>query len=818
MKFKILLSLLLVSPIIFSATIIVDDTVGGSINSNGLCSITEAIVAANTDSAVDSCPAGDSGNDTIELSVNIVLTEQYENIDTGSPGDSGRTGTPGITSIITIDGMGHTLERDNSLACNEDSVSDATEFRLMRVSPSGELYLQDITLKYGCVNADTSLFKFYGGSILNDNGILEITRSKISENQAKFGGGVYNTGDMEIRDSDFSSNYAETGGGAIHHASGVISQINNSRFYNNQAGNNGGCIRNTASITNISQSVFTNNTSFYGGCIRNDFNGTITNLYNSTFSGNIGSTSGGGISNTSDIVLMKNITFSNNSSGILAGGAISNLTGGVIQLFANSLFVNNVSGSGGEDCENSGSIVTSNNNMSDNLSGGCPGLLGTALSASTVGSLADNGCVTQLAGDRCVGTHALLAGSEAIDAAVSGTAFDQRGFSHDGMRDIGAFEFLTGEERCLNLGMDTSGVFSKSVASAHEFNQSIFCANLNSSTTDTINFTADIVLSQLIEDDVTYGHTGTRAVKSPMIIDGAGHSLERDNSLACNNDDIQNDSEFRLLRVDSSGDLQLKNIVLKKGCVNGAFNENWFYGGAIYNSGSLAMAKTAILFNKANRGAGIYNTGTLSTLRNSTFYSNNSESGGGAMFNDNAVTTMRNNTFSGNDSGNAAGGAVGNSGTIDSIKNNTFSANGNSSAGGAIANVLSGTISSLENSLFHNNSSSSGNDDCFDDGSTFSGSNNMSDNIAGGCPGLRLTTLTPSTLGILEDNGCSTPLANGNCIQTHALLAGSEAIDEGDVNATTHDQRSFLANGIRDIGAFEYEGINDVIFTNGFEL
>lgn len=179
---------------------------------------------------------------------------------------------------------------------------------------------------------------------------------------------------------------------------------------------------------------------------------------------------------------------------------------------------------------------------------------------------------------------------------------------------------------------------------------------------------------------------------------------------------------------------------------------------------------------------------------------------------------MRNNTYSENGSGNADGGAIANSGTIDTIKNNTFSSNSNSSAGGAIANVLSGTISSLENSLFHNNSSSSGNDDCFDDGSTFSGSNNMSDNIAGGCPGLRLTTLTPSTLGILEDNGCSTPLANGTCIQTHALLTGSEAIDEGDASATTQDQRSFLANGIRDIGAFEYEGINDVIFTNGFEL
>ncbi|MCB1587055.1 MAG: hypothetical protein KDI52_12280, partial [Xanthomonadales bacterium] len=78
MNYKFIYFLLLVSSTSFSATITVADAAGGAINSNGLCSITEAIEAANSDTAVGDCPAGDAGSDTIELTVGVVLTERYE--------------------------------------------------------------------------------------------------------------------------------------------------------------------------------------------------------------------------------------------------------------------------------------------------------------------------------------------------------------------------------------------------------------------------------------------------------------------------------------------------------------------------------------------------------------------------------------------------------------------------------------------------------------------------------------------------------------------------------------------------------------------
>jgi hypothetical protein len=53
------------------------------------------------------------------------------------------------------------------------------------------------------------------------------------------------------------------------------------------------------------------------------------------------------------------------------------------------------------------------------------------------------------------------------------------------------------------------------------------------------------------------------------------------------------------------------------------------------------------------------------------------------------------------------------------------------------------------------------------------------------------------------------PLANnGGSTLTHALLAGSQAIDMGDDTACpATDQRGFGRNGICDIGAFEFEGV-----------
>ena len=68
----------------------------------------------------------------------------------------------------------------------------------------------------------------------------------------------------------------------------------------------------------------------------------------------------------------------------------------------------------------------------------------------------------------------------------------------------------------------------------------------------------------------------------------------------------------------------------------------------------------------------------------------------------------------------------------------------------------------------------------------------------------------------LANNSCANPLVNGFCTYTHSISSVSQAIDAA-VNGTTHDQRGFEAVDSRDIGAFEYNGLDDILFINGFE-
>ena len=75
----------------FAASITVDKTADD--DTNGSCTLWDAITAANTDTATNGCAAG-SGADTITLAVNITLTADL----------------PYITSDITIEGADYDVD------------------------------------------------------------------------------------------------------------------------------------------------------------------------------------------------------------------------------------------------------------------------------------------------------------------------------------------------------------------------------------------------------------------------------------------------------------------------------------------------------------------------------------------------------------------------------------------------------------------------------------------------------------------------------------------------------------------------------------
>ena len=174
--------------------------------------------------------------------------------------------------------------------------------------------------------------------------------------------------------------------------------------------------------------------------------------------------------------------------------------------------------------------------------------------------------------------------------------------------------------------------------------------------------------------------------------------------------------------------------------------------------------------------------------------------------------TVVNSTVSGNSAGDNGGG-ISSLGTTSlfnvTISNNTANSDNDVYGDGGGVYVYSGTLT-LRNSIISGNFDNNGTSFLFTDcsGTLISEGYNLIENPSG-------CTITGDTTGNIT--GVSANLGplqlNGGDTRTHALLAGSPAIDGGDPvnwcvdqdnNLLYTDQRGFVRNGLCDMGAYEY--------------
>lgn len=294
-----------------------------------------------------------------------------------------------------------------------------------------------------------------GGGLLSDRGLMTIQDTILDRNTASGrGGGLALYSQFDVSATEITNNTARIGAGAeVDH--GGTGEFFQTHFIGNTAVERGGGLSIDTTGVTLTNSVIQNNNSIVGAAFVID-NGSAA-LAGLQVTGNTGTTSVVFLANFT--ASMVNTTISNNS--VTSGAVVTSAFSGHLQS-ENNAIVNNT-GIGvwnvGTELPSFKNTIVANNSVSDlvgagdSVGGNLIRDIGSALGFVNgtnrdqigtaaqpidpqLGLLADNGGPTK--------THALLAGSPAIDAGISvdSVTTDQRGFPRGAVRDIGAFELV----------------------------------------------------------------------------------------------------------------------------------------------------------------------------------------------------------------------------------------------------------------------------------------------------------------------------------------------------------------------------------------
>jgi len=366
------------------------------------CTLENAIISANTDTATGECDAG-SGDDVVRLhSQSALLTSASYGLASGDTAFN-------ITTNITIEGK--TIAGGTST--NSPGIIrrfGGGDFRLFRVAAGSTLTLNDIQVRGGELSGNEE----NGAAVFVDGGTLTLNNSTLTENVVASGdgGAVFASGNaarvnlnyslvsynsashggsvaldegaqLTVYRSALRRNSAAGRGGAVHSERGTIIAVNESQLNSNSAqsggavylganggagatsmtieggevsfnrvnGGLGGAIATKYGDLSIDETQFLYNQSYTGGAIFMGFGDGSLDVDNSSFISNrsVSNSSGGvgtqtdGVGGAISIIADNSHTISNSTiSKNLAG------TGGAISVKYGSTLLTNVSMIGGE--------------------------------------------------------------------------------------------------------------------------------------------------------------------------------------------------------------------------------------------------------------------------------------------------------------------------------------------------------------------------------------------------------------------------------------------------------------------------------------
>ncbi len=353
--------LFLAAPAYADATITVTTTADGVVD-DGDCSLREAVLSANADSAVGGCTTG-NGADVIVFDAALSHPVVFALTEHGANEDGAQMGDLDISSVLTIRGDASSAD---AIVIDGDGAD-----RVFHVLSGANLTLDSVTVRNGNpgVTADG------GGALVELSARLTVSGTRIVDNRGLSGGGVKSLGRLTMTDSVVVTNQ----GGGLANDAGLMTLTRTDVLTNTGVGilnqniggltvdggqvraNTGGGVRNdtsTATLRNLTIAGNSNGGVYNAGTVL-----TRLTLQDSLVISNTGTNGAGvyneGVGASADI---DDVRFSGNQATV-SGGAIFN--NGVMNVDGSALD-NNQARAGGGILHNGGNLYLTNDTISAN--------------------------------------------------------------------------------------------------------------------------------------------------------------------------------------------------------------------------------------------------------------------------------------------------------------------------------------------------------------------------------------------------------------------------------------------------------------------